>query len=261
MAAINERLNQVEVERAYRIIGVLENTAKTIQTQIVPKLTEAKAKWRRRATWIEGIAFGVIIAALAYASIRLGYWEGFRFAPPWLDTLMSDPMLLGGTLAVAVLAVAYIHFTLRNLAARTVLAGLKRDHSLGARSEWLVNAFKKNIKPWHILWSKQPAGWNRFTRKRLARVLSDANRYVQTLNNRFADPSGAEEEPGREPVPIAERPSADERILKPVKNDKGAAKSAPPAPVRTEEVDEHAALADGLPTDYVVKTLNPGSQR
>ncbi len=262
IAAINERLNQVEVERAYRIIGVLENTAKTIQTQIVPKLAQAKTKWRRRAAWIEGVAFGAIIAGLAFASIELGYWEGLRFAPPWLESLMSSDVLLASTAAVVVVIIASIHFTLRKLAAKSVLAGLRRDQSLGTKSDWLVHAFEKNMRPWHFIFSKQPVGWNRFTRKRLARVLSDANRYVQTLNNRFADPSGGGlEKGGAEPIPLTKRPSADERILKPVKSEKTPPVSEKPMDLKPEDEDEHAALADGMPSDYVVKTLNPGTKR
>ncbi|NIO08076.1 MAG: dynamin family protein [Deltaproteobacteria bacterium] len=221
MAEINERLNQVEVERAYRIIGVLENTAKTIQHQIVTKLVEAKAKWRRRATWIEGTVFGLLAAVLVFASIKLDYWNGFRFEPPWLESLTFDPLILGGVSVVIILALAYVHFTLRNLAARSVLRALRKDASLGLRNEWLVRAFQKNIKPWHFLFSRQPVGWNRFTRKRLARILSDANRHVQTLNNRFADPSGSDVQRAgwMEPSAPMERKSADERILKPVKSE------------------------------------------
>lgn len=255
IAAINERLNQVEVERAYRIIGVLENTAKSIQNQIVPKLVEAKAKWRRRAVWIEGVVFGLIIAGLVFASIKLEYWDGLKFAPPWLNTLVSDPLIWGSTAAVIVLVVAYVHFALRNLAARSVLAGLKHDDSLGARNDWLVRAFKKNVRPWYFLFSKQPVGWNRFTRKRLARILSDANRFVQTLNNRFADPSGGSraEQKSAEAKPAPARQFADQRILKPVGSEQSASTGG-------DDQDEHAAMG-GLPTDYVVPKLSPSKQR
>ncbi len=42
MAEIHERMEQVEVERAYRIIGILENTAKRIEEDLMPRLESAK---------------------------------------------------------------------------------------------------------------------------------------------------------------------------------------------------------------------------
>lgn len=248
VAAINERLNQVEVERAYRIIGVLEETAKTIQTQIVPKLVEAKARWRRRTLWLDGIVFGAVIAALAFVSVKAGYWQGLRFEPPWLDTLWSDRILLGTAAAAVLLVVGYIHLGLRKMAARSVMGGLQKDESLGTRKEWLIRAFQKNVQPWHFLFARQPAGWGRFNRNRLARVLNDANRYVQTLNNRFADPSGtapADQKTAGQLQPGEER-SADARILKTVRS-----KITPEAEAKQAD-DEHAVMGGALPADYVV---------
>lgn len=248
IAAINERLNQVEVERAYRIIGMLEQTADMIQNQIVPKLIEAKHQWRRRTAWMESILFGAILALLAFASIKAGYWDGFRFAPPWLDTLRGDPVIQGVVAGVTLLVIGYIHFSIRRFAAGTVIRGLEKDDSLGSRKEWLVRAFRKNVRPWHFLFSKQPAGWGRFTRKRLERVLGDAKRFVQTLNSRFADPSGESKKSKvatKTPGPEDSR-SADARILRSVEPEEEIT-------VRRADLedDEHAAMS-GLPTDYVI---------
>ncbi|MDX1513673.1 MAG: dynamin family protein [Gammaproteobacteria bacterium] len=256
IAAINERLNQVEVERAYRIIGVLEQTAKTIQSQIVPKLIEAKALWRRRTAWMEGVVFGLLFAGLAYVSIRAGYWDGFRFAPPWLDVLRGNVYLQGGVAGAVVLVIAYIHFSLRKLAAKSVARGLEKDQSLGQRQEWLLRAFQKNVRPWHFLFSKQPVGWGRFNRKRLANVLSDANRFIQTLNSRFADPSGASKPKGAvKPASPGEGRSADARILKPVDSEEEIT-------VRRSDLedDEHVAMG-GLPPDYAIPKATAGKPR
>lgn len=257
IAAINERLNQVEVERAYRIIGMLEQTAKTIQNQIVPKLIEAKAVWRRRTAWMEGILFGAILALLAFTSIKAGYWEGLRFAPPWLDTLRGDPVIQGVAAGVALLVIGYIHYSMRRLAARTVVRGLEKDDSLGARNEWLVRAFRKNVQPWYFLLSRQPAGWGWFTRNRMATVLGDANRCVQTLNSRFADPSGGSKT-GKAAARMSgpeDARSADARILKSVESDEEISLHRADL-----ESDEHAAMG-GLPTDYVVPRASSAKSR
>jgi len=42
---------------------------------------------------------------------------------------------------------------------------------------------------------------SRPARRRIARVLSDADGYVQTLNDRFTNPSGTPERPAGDPAP------------------------------------------------------------
>ena len=64
MDAILERIDQVEVERAYRIIGVLEQTARAIEEQVVPTLREARRRWKKRVLWADGVVFALIAAAL-----------------------------------------------------------------------------------------------------------------------------------------------------------------------------------------------------
>jgi len=156
------------------------------------------------------------------------------------------------------LVAAYIHLRLRKFAARGVMGRLQKDESLGAQKEWLIHAFQKNVQPWHFLFARQPAGWGPFNRKRLARVLGDANRYVQTLNNRFADPSGATpvDQKTAEPVRPGEERSADARILKSVRS-----KTAPettPETAPKEADDEHAEMGGALPADYVVPEASSG---
>jgi hypothetical protein len=56
--------------------------------------------------------------------------------------------------------------------------------------ESLRYAFNKNTRPWHSIFSDRPVGWGRRARKRLARVTEAADTYIQSLNDRFAKPSG-----------------------------------------------------------------------
>lgn len=47
MADISARMQQIEVERSYRIAGMLEQTAETIETQVVAKLTDMLDQWKK----------------------------------------------------------------------------------------------------------------------------------------------------------------------------------------------------------------------
>jgi len=199
MAAIEARLNNVEVERAYRIIGVLDQTAKLIENKAVPALRGARVSWHRRVLWIDIIVFGLIGAGLVGFSVQAGYWQwdGLlpRFTPAWLEPLLARPWLVwfvaGGVTAIGI----YLHYSLRRIAAQWVAADLARNEKFADIREWLLCAFQKNTRFWHFAWYRQPMGWTALTRRRLTRVLNDADRFVQSLNNRFADPSGVRTKP------------------------------------------------------------------
>ena len=51
-------------------------------------------------------------------------------------------------------------------------------------------AFRKNSRWFRSIFRRQPAGWSRRTSHRLIKVTDDAQRYVQKLNDMYANPSG-----------------------------------------------------------------------
>jgi hypothetical protein len=188
--AILERIDQVEVERAYRIIGVLEQTARAIEEQLVPTLREARRRWKRRVLWLDSLVFGTIGVGLLAASIWAGYWQGLTFSAPWMTWLSEHLIVLGLFAATILVAAGYVHFRLRRLAANGVAAAMRKLDYDGDMKEWLQHAFAQNTQNWQPLFGVEPSGWSSGTRKRLAQVLGEADSYVQSLNSRFTDPSG-----------------------------------------------------------------------
>jgi hypothetical protein len=67
---------------------------------------------------------------------------------------------------------------------------IARQYTPGLYRSRLTRAFLFNTRPWLSIFMRRPIGWGQGSRKRLQRVIADANRYVQTLNDRFTDPSG-----------------------------------------------------------------------
>ncbi len=206
MAIIEERLNQVEVERAYRIIGVLENTAKTIQDQLIPALRQYRELWKRRTAWLDGVVFGVLAVVALGWGISSEYWQGLSFNHPLIkamtDTSLGWGLFLGGLGAIAF----SLHLCLRQVAAESVILRLKRDFKEQDIGDWLARAFKHNTRKRYFMLGRDPIGYGFLVKRRLAQVLNDADHYIQSLNNRFADPSGestpaAPEEPAPRPAP------------------------------------------------------------
>jgi hypothetical protein len=187
LADIEARIRQVEVERAYRVIGVLEKRAKHIENVIIPTLIEARRKWRRKTAWFSGTVIGLIVAAFLYVSTGSGLWQGFTFTP--LAGL--DGMLQAGVVAGAAAVLLLLHLQLRRIAGRRVLRKLEKDDSLGADRDGVLRAFSWNVRAWwHSLASERPRGWNGRRRRQLNAVLADADALVQSLNDRYATPSG-----------------------------------------------------------------------
>ena len=189
LADIEERIRQVEVERAYRVVGMLDKTARHLRDTLVPRLVEARRTWRRRTLWLTLGVFGALAAVLAYWSVSRGYWDGLTFTPlAGLDATTQTVLV-----AVGLVALFYLYQVLRRLAGRAVLRGLRRDTSLGDDRESVTRAFAGNLKGWwRSLASDKPRGWNWRTRRQLDGLLAEADDFVQKLNDRYANPSGGD---------------------------------------------------------------------
>lgn len=241
LGEIDRRIRQVEVERAYRIIGVLEQTAKSLQDRMVPALRQARVRWRHWVFALDAALLAVGLGGFAAWSILGGHWSGLSFTHSWYLALEGNTLakvLMGVLLA---LSAVYVHFVVRKLVARRIAASLKRDRTLEDVSDWTAKAFKHNVRAWQLALPREPAGWNRIARRRIDRVLADAERYVQALNNRFADPAGS----------VKTRPPAPEALGSP-------ASSVRPAD-RQGAAAEAGAAMHGESGDGAPATLAPPS--
>jgi len=187
LSEILNRIEQVSVERAYRIVGALEKHAQEIEDYFVPQLRELIARWRRQVlVWDAG---WLLLAGL------IGI--GSRFLPPaiaapvdnGLQRLLTSPSLLMGAGALLVLVTLYLHFRVRRWAAAKVKREIGQQY-VGEEAERLTRAFQRNTRLWRSVFDPDPAGWSRRNRRALKNIVSGANRLVQTLNDRFTDPSG-----------------------------------------------------------------------
>ena len=190
LADIHERMEQVEIERAYRIVGTLEKTARGFGEKVVPAINQLITSWRKRTLVGDAFAAALIVGGFIAVTSRLGQWDGMRLNAGWWDSLTATPMSIYFTALAAYLVWLAVHFGVRRVAARSLLGTAERlGQKLGLRGS-LSAAFRINTKPWRSIFSRRPAGWNRRNRRRIQQALEDADRYVQDLNDRFTNPSG-----------------------------------------------------------------------
>jgi hypothetical protein len=218
---INRRIQQVEVERSYRIVGALEKTARNIESRIVPTLSEALARWRRRTLILDGVAFGTLAVLALALSINAGYWDGLSFVAPWAENMGEhiNWFLAGAALLLG--AGFYLHYRLRRFATRGVMKWLTKQ-AQGREEELLLQGgFARSTQIWRSLFNVTPAGWGRRSKRQLARVVGDTDRFVQQLNDTFANPSGAAaEKPQAVVAPLhAESVKVQEKVVPEVEKD------------------------------------------
>jgi GTPase Era involved in 16S rRNA processing len=187
LAAIEGRIQQVEVERAYRVVGVLEKSAKHLRDVLVPALEAARRRWRKRTAWMSSALFLLLGAVFFWVTFRGGYWNGLVFTP----FTSLEPAWQAGILGSVAVVLWFLHLQLRELAGRSVLRKLRQDESLGSDREALVAAFEHNLRAWwRSLASARPRNWNWRRKRQLDHILADADRFVQALNDRYTRPSG-----------------------------------------------------------------------
>lgn len=186
MDEIEHRMQEVSVERVYRIIGTLENTANQIEQLAVPKIKEAMAAWYRSVLITDGILYGLIISLLFGLSIYAGYWTDWSFQPPWLESFKSSSVAQGITAGVFVVIFGGIHFWVRRMIARRMVKKLPTENGPGN----IAAAFIKNTYSLRSVFAVKPAGWGRRAHKAIGRVRNEADNFVKTLNDNFADPLG-----------------------------------------------------------------------
>ena len=199
LGEIHARMRQVGVDRAYRIVGMLEQTAKEIEEQFIPKLQSLIAQWRRKIFWLDSSVFGLLIAALLTWTLGTGSWNELTFSHPTWELLLAAPtwrlVVLIGAIGLAIGG----HFIMRNMATKNILARLQKEISDGLDTNFsgmLPHAFQKNTRYWRSIFLKDPAGWGSRSRRRLAEVAAESDAYIQALNDQYTDPSGGGN-PGR----------------------------------------------------------------
>lgn len=187
MKEIRTRIDQVGIERAYRIVNVLEQTAKNIEYDLVPRLREKIERWQSRTfRWDIIVLVSVLfLAGLVYGLTGLGP-----------DLIPTDPTMQSTALIILAIVALVVHLKIAGKVAKNILKEISVENLPNEYTrEGLMNAWReKNTCGMRMLllpFLREPAGW---CRKRMhtliTKILNDSNNYVQKLNDRFANPSG-----------------------------------------------------------------------
>lgn len=186
LSKIIARMDEVELQRNYRIVSVLETVANELEHDVLPKLRTAKAKWRRGVLIGDGLALGAVVAAAVGAAIYFNWMPPmYIFTFEWVKANWIDAAV--GVIAAAILALVF-HYWMRGFIAKRIAAPL--NEAYGQVELNLKAAFLKSAGAFQSIFRQEPAGWSTRASKHLRTVRETVATHIQSLNDRYADPSG-----------------------------------------------------------------------
>jgi len=182
MAEIEDRIREVEVERAYRIVGALEKNAYTIRDRAVPSIARLRGLWAKRVLRTDAIVFGLIVAFVLVVAVVSGALD--VLASLVLGAFADPTSLLGTLLALAVVVLA-VHFSVKSAVGNRMANKLA-----GTPDEPFVRAFRFNTRWFRTVFSSAPVGWGASSKRTTEQVIESASGFVESLNDRYTNPSG-----------------------------------------------------------------------
>ncbi len=188
--AIYKRIEQVTIERAYRIVGMLEQTAQMLKQDVVTRLQRFNDAWRRQVLWLEGAILAIILVTFLGLTIWGGLWDGWSLSLPFLEILTRNNYVLYGVLFALLAIVGFAHFRIRRWAANKIAAKLIAEIKDADLHPNYQRAFAKTSRWWRSLLWPYPAGWSKNTAASLEEVVDESNAYIQKLNDEYTNPSG-----------------------------------------------------------------------
>lgn len=177
---ITKRMEDINIDRVYRIIGSLESLSNQIEQQAIPQIQVAMNRWKQRVIITDLLLILPLIIGAIALSISMGYSEAI------LASVQSTSLMgIFGTV-LALILVYLLHLFIRNKWANSIASKLSTEESFGN----IANAFKQSTRWWRSIFSSTPSGWSDSVRTKLDAIRSDIDNYVQSLNDQYTSPAG-----------------------------------------------------------------------
>ncbi|MBK5965833.1 dynamin family protein [Thiocystis minor] len=190
LGEIYQRMERVEIERAYRIVAALRKSATDLSNNAVPLLQTALRRWRSRTLLADFILLVAVVAGFMTLSLSAGQWHGFSYEAPWFALIKSIQWGLEGFEIALICFMILGHFGIRRLAALSVMPSLRKAVEKQKPPGNVIATFKRNTRFWRTVLLGRPLGWNAQSRAEIDEVIQGCENYIQTLNERFTNPRG-----------------------------------------------------------------------
>jgi len=166
LARILERMDKVNVERAYRIIKSLDNFAREIKEKQIPQLRQELVGWRGRVLQTELVLLVLLLAIVGGVEVEFGILSKLE---------ATGRMIAGGVLALLVVGV---HFKVRGFFAQRLIEKWQE------REVAMAKAIAHNTRWWRSLFGFGH-NWHKGSKQRLAKLMGESKTTIQRLNDQF----------------------------------------------------------------------------
>ncbi len=168
---ILERMDHVGIERAYRIIKTLIDTAQEMKEQKIPLLHE-RLRHLRRNVWRSNAVAVILVLMIA----GLLQWQFHLFAS-------MESLVWGGSIVVAIIAVVHVKST-QFFTAKEVKKWQEKQPDI-------ARAIAHNASWWRLLFGFTTQ-WKHGATKRLDALVTQGREAIQKLNDQFVAPAGTQ---------------------------------------------------------------------
>ncbi|MDF1583088.1 MAG: hypothetical protein RQ733_01655 [Methyloprofundus sp.] len=186
--AIEQKLTNIDVESAYRILNNLQQHITEFDTVVMHEVQKGIDLWKDRSHFTLTVVLSFIALTLVAGEIQMG-----------LLAVLLDPFVASVALFLLIVCLIPVHIYSSKVHAKFIAKKLaERQVELGL-IENLPALFNKGITLWRILLPiRQPVGWTSDVKDTLDMLMTRAKGLVQSLNNTFstnsAAPSASKEE-------------------------------------------------------------------
>jgi GTPase SAR1 family protein len=174
---ITKRMEAVNTDRVYRIIGAVESLLIQIEQQAIPQITQAKQLWRKRVLWTDAIVGTLLLGGVLFSTHSFELWD--LTTPPSLEVLAIAALTF-------IVVLKLFHFFIKGKIAKHIANSLNDEDSYGS----VRQAFLKSTGLFRSVFFNKPAGWGRGTKNKINAIRHDIEVFVQDLNDRFTSPAG-----------------------------------------------------------------------
>jgi len=173
---ILERMDKVNIERAYRIIKALDDFSREIKEEKLPLLQEVLQEWGSKVLWAD---LGIFALLLTISGV-------LQFQFNVSDFINSTAnMIVAGAIFITILALG--HMKARSFFAQKISKKWKdKDISIS-------KAVMHNTKWWRTIFGFG-RNWHKNTKDRLDLLMTEGREAIQKLNDQFVSPLSTKNE-------------------------------------------------------------------
>lgn len=176
MMQIEQRINNLNNDRSYRVLESLENSIRAVDDVVIDEVEKALATWKERSNATTLIILSFVIMLILFAEIAVGILD-----------LFFDPIIGPAILVVLIALMTPLHIIISRVHAKFIINQLNKRQKQLNLSEDLSGLFEKSLKFWRILLPiTQPVGKNKKNRKKISSLLEQTKDLVQALNDQFS---------------------------------------------------------------------------